>query len=61
MTETTTIYLKELKIVHDLFAPDDLFLPEFSFISGATLITLHCLFKEEYKAIRPFIVIGKPL
>lgn len=28
---------------------------------GATLIALHCLFKEEYKAIRPFIVIGPVL
>lgn len=28
---------------------------------GATLIALHCMFKEEYKAIRPFIVIGPVL
>ena len=59
MTETTTIYLKELKIVHDLFAPEDFFSQAVALISGATLIALHCLFKEEYKAIRPFIVIGK--
>ena len=49
--------MKELKI--DLFAAEDFFSQAVALISGATLIALHCLFKEEYKAIRPFIVIGK--